>query len=254
MFEIKISAVRYSNTYPLIFGLENSGIRFNAEIEIDHPADCARKIIEGKADIGLIPVIALHENQSLSIISDYCIGSRGPVRTVLLLSNKPPDDLNTIYLDYRSKTSVALIKLIARKFWKCDFKWVQTNPDFNFYDIADNEGLVLIGDQCYEMESNFSYRTDLAIEWNKFTGLPFVFACWVSNKNFSNNFISKFNKAMEYGVTNIDKVVDYYGKRGAMPPEVLKDYLTNNIDFFLDEEKRIAMHTFFKYLEDVKET
>ncbi|HDZ41811.1 MAG TPA: hypothetical protein ENH59_09075 [Bacteroidetes bacterium] len=254
MFEVRISAVRYSNTYPLIYGLENSGIELNAEIEIDHPADCAKKIVERKADIGLIPVVSIHQNPSLSIIGDFCIGSRGPVRTVLLLSNKPPEKLDTIYLDYRSRTSVALTRLLARKFWRCNFKWVETDQDFSFLNIADNEGLVLIGDQCYEMESNFSYKTDLAIEWNKYTGLPFVFACWVANKSFSSSFISKFNNALAYGVTNIDSVVEYYGRRGSMPPDVLKNYLTNNIDFLLDDEKKIAMHTFFKYLDELKET
>lgn len=254
MFKVRISAVRYSNTYPLIYGLENSGIRLNADIGIDHPAECARKLIEGKADIGLIPVAAIHENPSLSVISDFCIGSRGPVRTVLLLSNRPPHVLNTIYLDYRSRTSVALTRVMARRFWKQDFKWVQTDNDFNFHGIADDEGLVLIGDQCYEMESNFKYRTDLASEWNSHTGLPFVFACWVANKSFSSSFLRKFNKALAYGVGNIDRVVDHYGGRGAMPPDVLRDYLTNNIDFFLDEEKRIAMNSFFNYLDELKET
>lgn len=254
MFEVRISAVRYSNTYPLIYGLEHSGIELNAEIEIDHPADTAKKIIEGKADIGLIPVVAIHQNPALSIVGDFCIGSRGPVRTVLLLSNKPIEELDTIYLDYRSRTSVALTRLLAGKFWKRDFRWVATDREFSFLNIADNEGLVLIGDQCYEMESHYSHRTDLAVEWNKYTGLPFVFACWVANKSFSSKFLEKFNKAMAYGLANIDMVVEAYGNRGSMPPDVLKDYLTNNIDFLLDDEKRIAMHAFFKYLDELKET
>jgi chorismate dehydratase len=254
MFKVRISAVRYSNTYPLIYGLENSGIRLNADIEIDHPAECARKLVEGKADIGLVPVAAIHANQSLSVISDFCIGSRGPVRTVLLLSNRPPVELTNIYLDYRSRTSVALTRVIARNFWKHDFKWIQTDRNFNFRDIADDEGLVLIGDQCYEMETNFRCRTDLASEWNRYTGLPFVFACWASNKSFSSSYLSRFNKALAYGVANIDSVVDHYGERGTMPAPVLRDYLTNNIDFFLDEEKRIAMKSFFTYLDDLKES
>ena len=252
MFEVRISAVRYSNTYPLIYGLKNAGIELNANIDIDHPADCARKISEGEADIGLVPVVVLHENRSLSIIGDYCIGTRGPVRTVLLLSNKPLNELDVVFLDYRSKTSVALTKLMARKFWKLSFTWEDTDPDFNFSEIADNHGVVLIGDQCYEMQSNFKYKTDLAVEWNRYTGLPFVFACWVSNKNFSSKFVTKFNKALEYGVNNIDKVVEYYGRKGTMPPDVLEDYLTNNIDYLLDDEKRVAMNTFFRYLEDIK--
>lgn len=252
MFEVRISAVRYSNTYPLIYGLQNSGIELNAKIEIDHPADTASKIREGTIDIGLVPVVTLHEVPYLSIIGDYCIGTSGPVRTVMLLSNKPLAELDTIFLDYRSKTSIALVKLMAKKFWNRHYKWENTDPNFNFFNLADNQGIVLIGDQCYEMESNFQYRTDLAVEWNRFTTLPFVFACWVSNKSFSLNFIEQFNKALEYGVKNIDKVVEYYGKRGVMPPDVLEYYLTNNIDFILDEEKKVAMNTFFKYLDEIK--
>ena len=253
MFEVRISAIRYSNTYPLIYGLQNSGIELNAKIEIDHPSECARKITEGEADIGLIPVVSLYKDKSLSIIGDYCIGSKGPVRTVLLLSNKPVNELDTIFLDYRSNTSVALTKLMSLRFWKKNFDWKETYPDFNFSGIADNEGLLLIGDQCYEMESNFRYKTDLAVEWNKYTGLPFVFACWVTNKSLSNSYITRFNNAMVYGLNNIDKVVKYFGNKGAMTPDMLYDYLTVNIDYILDKEKRIAMNTFFEYLKDIKE-
>ncbi|MFO7754933.1 MAG: menaquinone biosynthesis protein [Bacteroidales bacterium] len=251
MFEVRISAVRYSNTYPLLYGLLHSGIELNADIEIDHPADCARKISAGEADIGLVPVVLIPSVPGLSVISDYCIGTEGPVRTVLLLSNKPVKTLDTIYLDHRSRTSVALTRLLAKKFWKCRFIYMDTSNDFNFSGIADNEGVVLIGDQCYEMESVFAYRTDLAVEWNKYTGMPFVFACWVSNKSFSSQFVSKFNKALAYGVNNIDKVVDYYGSQGSMPPDVLDDYLRNNIDYIFDDKKKKAMNTFFDYLEDI---
>ncbi len=254
MFEVRISVVKYSNTYPLLYGLLKSGIDLNAKIEIDHPADCAMKISSGMADIGLVPVVTLTENSSLSVIGDYCIGSKGPVRTVLLLSNKPLNEIDTIYLDYRSRTSVALTKLLSVRFWKQNFKWIATDHTFNFSSIADNEGLVLIGDQCYEMENKYAYRTDLASEWNKFTGMPFVFASWVSNKKFSNEFIVSFNKALEYGVSHLDDVVDHFGERSIMPPEILKYYLSHNLDFILDKEKRMAMNTFFAYLEDIKQT
>jgi len=254
MFEVRISAVKYSNTYPLIYGLLYSGIQLNSHIEIDHPADCAAKIARGEADIGLIPVATIPSIPGLSITGNYCIGTRGPVRTVLLLSNSPVDELDTIYLDYRSRTSAALAKLLAERSWKREYVWKDTESGFNFSGTGKNEGLVLIGDQCYEMESYYRYRTDLAVEWYKFTGMPFVFACWVSNKRLSSNFVSRFNKALEYGVNNIDKVVDYYGDKGAMPPPVLKDYLNNNIDYIFDEEKKMAMNTFFKYLKDMKKT
>ncbi|MCF8222030.1 MAG: menaquinone biosynthesis protein [Bacteroidales bacterium] len=251
MQKVRISAVKYSNTYPLIYGLLESGENLNAAIEIDHPADCARKILSNEADIGLIPVATIHSSPSLNIVSDYCIGTNGPVRTVLLLSNSPLYEVRTIYLDYRSKTSVALTKVLAARFWKCNCKWADTYPGFDFKNIADDEALVLIGDQCYEMENDFNYRTDLAVEWNKFTAYPFVFAAWVSNKDPGDLFISRFNKALAHGVNNIDRVVDYYSGTGSMPADVLKDYLNNNIDYYLDDKKKMAMNMFFSYLEDL---
>lgn len=250
MDKTRISAVRYSNTYPFIYGLRESGIDLNAIINIDHPADCADKIALKKADIGLIPVAAIPSIPGLKIIGDYCIGTKGPVRTVLLLSNKPINEIKSIRLDYRSRTSVALTKILAREYWKIDFKWKETSPDFNFSCINDDEGLVLIGDQCYDLESQFNFKIDLAEEWKQFTSLPFVFACWVTNKKLDQKFIDNFNSSLRYGVENIDSAIEWYKNSSLMSEDVLRDYLNNNIDFILDEEKRMAMNIFFKYLEE----
>ena len=108
MAKIRISAVKYANTYPFIFGLKESGLDKRVILETDHPADCAAKLISGKVDIGLVPVAALPLIKEYHIISDYCIGTNGLVRTVLLLSNCPFEEIATIYLDYRSLSSVTL--------------------------------------------------------------------------------------------------------------------------------------------------
>ena len=104
MDKIRISAVRYANTYPFIYGLRESGFDKKVILETDHPADCAAKVISGRVDIGLIPVAALPMLKEYYIISDYCIGAIGKVRTVMLLSNSPFNDISTIYLDYRSRS------------------------------------------------------------------------------------------------------------------------------------------------------
>ena len=119
----------------------------------------------------------------------------------MLLSNCPFDDIRTVYLDYRSRSSVNLSKVLAKNCWKREFKWINTSKGFNFKNIGMNEAVVLIGDQCFEYENSFRYKIDLAREWKEFSGLPFVFACWTANKRLDKEFVEEFNKALQYGCT-----------------------------------------------------
>jgi len=248
MDKIRISAVKYANTYPFIYGLTESGFDKNVVLQTDHPADCAAKLIAGSVDIGLIPVAAIPQLSEYHIISDYCIGANGKVRTVMLLSNSPFSDIKNIYLDYRSKSSVNLSRVLARFSWRKEFKWINTSESFDFLNIGLNEAVVLIGDQCFEYENKFRYRTDLAEAWKEYSGLPFVFACWTANKKIDDGFISRFNDALRLGVTNIDAVAAKFANTGAIPGDILKVYLTENIDFHLDEEKRAALRLFLELL------
>jgi chorismate dehydratase len=249
MDKIRISAVKYANTYPFIFGLKESGFGEKVILETDHPADCAAKLISGRADIGLIPVAALPLLKEYHIISNYCIGANGNVRTVMLLSNCPFDEIETIFLDYRSRSSVNLTKVLAKNSWKKDFNWVNTSPGFDFRNIGLNEAVVLIGDQCFEMEKSFRYGIDLAMAWKDFSGMPFVFACWTANRKLEDDFIKEFNDALSVGVQNIQAVSEYFGKTGNISVNDLKDYLTNNIDFNFNDEKKKALELFLELMK-----
>ncbi|MGC1391473.1 MAG: menaquinone biosynthesis protein [Bacteroidales bacterium] len=251
MDKIRISAVKYANTYPFIYGLTESGFEKKAIIETDHPADCAAKLISGSVDIGLIPVAALPMVKNYQIISDFCIGANGNVRTVMLLSNCAFKEIRNIYLDYRSRSSVNLTKVLAKNRWKREFRWIDTFAGFDFLNIGLNEAVVLIGDQCFEFENRFRYKTDLADEWKKFSGLPFVFACWTSNKQIDKVFIKEFNNALQMGVNNINAVVDKFGKTGSITGEILRTYLNENIDFNFNDEKKKALKLFLKLMSEL---
>ena len=248
MDKIRISAVKYANTYPFIYGLKESGFEKKVILETDHPADCAAKLISGKVDIGLIPVAAIPMLKEYHIISDYCIGANGNVRTVMLLSNCPFLEIRNIYLDYRSRSSVNLTKVLAKNSWKKDFRWINTSKSFDFKNIGLDEAVILIGDQCFEFENSFKYKIDLAMEWKKFSGLPFVFACWTSNKQIDNLFIKEFNEALQMGVNNIDAVVDKYGQTGTITGDTLRTYLLENIDFNFNEEKKAGLKLFLELM------
>ena len=248
MDKIRISAVKYANTYPFIYGLKESGFDKKVILETDHPADCAAKLISGKVDIGLIPVAALPLLKEYYIISDYCIGSNGNVRTVMLLSNCPFKEIRSIYLDYRSRSSVNLAKVLARNSWRREYNWINTSEGFNFRNIGRDEAVVLIGDQCFEFERSFRYKLDLAMEWKEFSGLPFVFACWTANKPIENEFVKEFNKALQLGVNNIDAVVKKFGKAGTITGKILRTYLIDNIDYNFNHEKKTGLKLFLELM------
>jgi chorismate dehydratase len=251
MDKIRISAVKYANTYPFIWGLKESGFDKRVILEVDHPADCAAKLINGQADVGLIPVAALPLIKNYSIISDYCIGANGKVRTVLLLSNFRFEKIKKINLDYRSRSSVNLTRVLAKNMWKREFVWINTSEEFDFENIGVNEAVVLIGDQCFEFENRFRYKIDLAEEWKKQTGLPFVFACWAANRKLDSEFLKDFNLALKSGIENIDKVARDFGKTGVIREAELKDYLEKNIDYIFDNDKKKGMNLFLELLKQL---
>jgi len=248
MEKIRISAVKYANTYPFIWGLRESGFDRKVIVETDHPADCAAKLISHRADIGLIPVAALPQVKNYEIIGEYCIGANGNVRTVMLFSNSPLEEVQSVSLDYRSRSSVNLTKILAKNMWKREFRWIDTSDKYDFINIEKDEAVVLIGDQCLESEKKFKFRMDLAGEWNKYTGLPFVFAVWAANRNTDSGFREEFNEALKLGVDNIHKVAEAFAGISVIKEDELETYLRKNIDYNFDERKKEALDLFLGYL------
>ena len=249
--KIRISAVNFANTYPFIYGLVNSGFDKKVILTTDHPAECAAKLAGGYADVGLIPVAALPMLKEYHIITDYCLGAYGKVRTVMLLGNSPLEDIRLINLDYRSRSSVGLARILAKNVWKREFAWRDTNAGSDFMNLPADEALVLIGDLCFEYEKLFSFRIDLAEEWFNHTGLPFAFACWTANRKLEDSFITAFNEALKTGVENIDAVVEMFGNSSSIKGNELYKYLTGNMNYDLNDDKREAIALFLDMLSKV---
>lgn len=246
---IKISAVSYLNTVPFIYGLENSGFLKPSEYSLsrDIPSDCAKKLENNEADIVLVPVAAIAEKKNINIISNYCIGANRNVLSVLLVSQKPLSELQNIYLDYQSRTSVNLVKVLSKNYWKKDFNWLTSISGYE-NNIKETTGGVIIGDRALELSKNYKYKYDLATEWNNFTNLPFVFACWVSKSNINSDFINKFNKSLEWGISQINIIEPNYPN---LSVEFIRNYYKFNIDYNFDEKKHEGMSLFFKYLKEL---
>lgn len=241
--KIRIGAVSYLNTKPLIYGIERGMIKEDAELLIDYPSKIASMLLEDKIDVGLVPVAIIPEMKEHHIISDYCIGSIGAVASVCLFSEEPLDKIETVLLDYQSRTSVALLKVLIRNFWKIDVSFVETSGDYQSKISGTTAGLV-IGDRALQQRKISSFIYDLGEEWEKFTGLPFVFAAWISNKKLDEDFIKRFNEANAFGLDKIDEIVN------ENPYNVfdLHHYFRDCISFNLDEEKRKGLELFLKKL------
>lgn len=241
----KISAVSYTNTFPFLYLLEKYGKDF-FEIEVDYPAKCAEKLLYDKVDIGLIPVAAITDLPYAEIITDYCIGAKGKVNTVALLSNSTIDQMHTIYLDYQSKTSVNLMRILAIEYYKKEINWVTTSPGFEQNELPEGCGMVIIGDRVFDLEKKFKYKYDLAEEWQKHTGMPFVFAAWVANKKLPKEVKERLNLIFSDIDNVIEKSIDKYSKTdgSAAEKDLLLTYLSKNIIYKKTEEMNKAMERF----------
>ena len=240
----KISAVSYLNTIPFVHGLKQSELIRTIDLQLDYPSICADKLINGTVDLALVPVAVIPKLKHPYIISDYCIGSNGSVDTVCLYSDVPINEIESIGLDYQSLTSVSLLKILLKEYW-------QLSPELKKVDVGFEDNIkgkhaaLVIGDRAFALNSKHKFIYDLSAIWKEMTGLPFVFAAWVSNTKLPQDFINTFNKALERGLSNIQKAlaleVESYPNC-----DNLEDYLNNKISYKLDAEKLKGMELFLR--------
>lgn len=249
MDTLRISAVSYLNTLPFVYGIRNSGLLSNYDLQLDIPSECARKFINREVDIALVPAAALANLKAYQLLNDYCIGASGKVKTVLLLSQIPLNEIKTIHLDYHSLTSVNLVKILSKHHWKINPQWINLD-ELTEMNLVKLESIVAIGDKTFLLEKGFTYVYDLAEEWRNFTQLPFVFACWVAQENVPSDILNNFNAALGWGIQHKLQSIEELFDAKRFPNVDLKEYYEKNIDFIFDESKHIAFELFLKYLTE----
>lgn len=245
MKKIKISIVSYLNTLPFLYGIANSDVKEEIEMSLDVPSESAAKLCSGAADAGLMPVTEIQGLKKSYHFTDYCIGAKGAVGSVLLLSDVEIDKIKTVLLDYQSCTSSELLKILAFHYWKIYPELKNTQQGYEKNIRNETAGLV-IGNRALICKQNFKYAYDLSEAWYQMTALPFVFACWVSRKRLNEAFIKKFNAALKSGIEHIDEAI-----AGSSVPEIpdieKAAYLKKNISYIFDDEKKKALHLFNNY-------
>jgi chorismate dehydratase len=211
------------------------------ELLLDYPSNLARDLKNGSIDMALLPVAAIPEIPGARIVSNYGIAADGEVASVALFSQVPLEQVESVFLDYQSRTSVRLAQLLLEKWWKQPVELHPAPADY-IDQIQGTRAGVIIGDRAMEQVENFAYCYDLSQAWKDWTGLPFIFAAWVANKDLPEDFLARFDEANAEGLNHIDDVVAQH------PFSVydLQTYFRKNIIYELDAEKRAGLQRFFQ--------
>jgi chorismate dehydratase len=245
--KIRIGAVSYLNTKPLLYGIRHSDVSKQIDLVLDYPARIASMLIEDKIDVGLIPIAVLPCLNEYHIITDYCIGCDGPVSSVCLFSEVQLNEVKSVLLDYQSKTSSALTKILLKNYWKMSPEFVNTEGEEYRHLIKGSTAGLVIGDRALEQRRISTFIYDLGEAWKDYTGLNFVFAAWVSNKELDPDFVKQFNEANTLGLKHLPDVI------AENPFELfdLESYYANNVNYLFDERKHVGMEEFLFQLKQL---
>jgi chorismate dehydratase len=231
---MRIALVEYLNTYPFSLGMQKTGFDKLHTIQPVIPSQCAVLYKEGAVDISLCPVGALKEMPAYDVVGKYCIGANGPVKTVVLLSKVPLNQIKSVRLDNHSRTSNLLLQVLAARHWQ---------TSWSYYDVENNgsaESCLMIGDKVFENAKAYPFQYDLAEAWKALTGLPMVFAVWIANPDVPADVIAGIDQSFEVGMEAI--------KAGETNLEKWQiDYLIKSISYTMDFAKREALKVFLQY-------
>ncbi len=245
--KIRVGIVNYLNTKPLIYGLQRPPVSEVIELTGDYPAKVAEMLQKGEIDVGLIPVAVIPQLPSYHIVGDYCIGTEGEIASVALFSEAPMNEIKKVYLDYQSRTSVALLKFLMKEYWGISPVIVHADNEDYLQELTGTTAGLVIGDRALRQRKLSTFIYDLGSEWRKITGLPFVFAAWVSIKKLPEEFIRMFNVANAMGLDRIDEIAL------ANPYSLydLKKYYTLHLSYHMDNRKRKGMEKFLEVIRDL---
>jgi chorismate dehydratase len=256
MKPLRISAISYLNTAPLLWDFEHGDPDSDFEISYTIPSVCAASLEDGSADIGIIPAAAYASVPDLLILPDVAIAARRAVRSILLVSKVPRERIRTVALDRSSLTSVALVKVLFARWWGGERIYRTMSPDVEAM-LENHDAGLLIGDPALQLDRSPYYSYDLAEEWIRLTGRPFVFAFWAVRRAALEgrkhpDLAGIFRQSRDHGLLppNLSRIAQDWAPRLALSAEQIRRYLRENIHYFLDPRGLAGLNLFYRYARE----
>lgn len=258
MRRLRLSAISYLNTAPLMWDFERGQVGREFEISYTLPSFCAQALAEGTADIGVIPAAAYAQIPGLQILPDVAIASRQAVRSILLVSQVPLEKVRSVALDTSSMTSVALTKILFARWLGGGRTFTSMEPDIERMLAACDAGL-LIGDPALRVDRGQYHTLDLAEEWIRYTGKPFVFAFWavrgeaLPEADPALDLAAVFRESRDHGLedANLDQIAREWAPRLGLSEGDIRSYLTENIHYRLDAGCLEGLRLFYQHAEAI---
>jgi chorismate dehydratase len=260
MSRLKVSAISFLNTAPLMWDFEHADAGKDFDISYTIPSECAAALAAGAADIGIIPAITYAQIPGLVILPNIAIAARDSVRSILLISKKPIEDIRTVATDTSSRTSVALTQVLFAKFLGGHRKFTPHPPNLKEM-LKKHDAALLIGDSALQISMHDSpyYLYDLGHDWKRLTGKPFVFAFWAVRLDALHrqpkgmNLIKTFQESRDHGLLpeNIAAQAAEWSPKLGITEEEVTNYLTENIHYYLDRENHAGLDLFLNYAHEV---
>ncbi len=256
---LRISAISFLNTAPLMWDFEHGDAGRDFQIEYTIPSACAAALAANQADIGIIPAFTYAQIPDLVILPNIAIAAKGPVRSILLVGKKPIEEMRTVAVDTSSRTSVALLQVLFTKFLG-GARELKPHPPKLDEMLRDHDAALLIGDAALQVPLDAGYHLyDLAQIWRERTGQPFVFAFWAVRLDALNRLAKDvcltkvFQQSRDHGLEpqNLDVIAKEWSPKLDLSEDDIRSYLTENIHYYLDRENHAGLKLFLQYSQEI---
>ena len=243
MTPVRLGAVSYLNTKPLVHGLDARPDLF--AVRFDVPSQCAALLHESRIDLGLIPAIEYLRGE-YRIVPGCAIGSDGPVASVAIFSRVPVEKIGTLAMDISSRTSVALTRILCAKHWAIAPKFTPAEPDLRAM-LARADAALIIGDPCLDIDAQALglVMVDLGSAWQTMTGLPFVYAMWCGRDGACGpEHVAELNAARERGRADLDEIARTEARGDRAREQRIARYLSDNLQYGLGDAEIAGLRRF----------
>ena len=274
MSKLRISIVEYLNTAPLVWGFTEGPLAGKYELSFTVPSECAEALRRGDVDVAIIPAIEYQRMDGLVALPGMAVAASGDVRSILVVSKTPIERAKRIALDTSSRSSAALVRLLAAEYWRIQPEFVDAAPDAAAMLSAADAALV-IGDPALRIAVKMDYLAgkkpsegaccqgdldelpvpgyptlfvyDVAYQWREMTGKPCVLAIWAGRREkITPEVVADFQASREYGLERIEEIAEAASIKLDLPAPSLESYLRDNIDFSLGEENLAGLKLYYE--------